>query len=82
MEATATITTRLKERVDDVLVRLRTALDLPSRKELLELTSRLEELDRRIASLAAERVAAMTEAPPALPESTEGEPAKPKKKKP
>jgi hypothetical protein len=81
MEATATITTRLKDRVEDVVARLRNALDLPSRRELLELTSRLEELDRRIATLAAERVAAMTESAPQLPEATEQEPAKHKKKR-
>lgn len=49
---------------------IRIALDLPSRKELAELTARLEALDARIASLAAERVAEMTKAVPTLPDPT------------
>lgn len=81
MEATATITDRLKTRVDHLLVRVRTALDLPSRSELLELTSRLAELDQRISALAAERVAAMTEPRLELPEAADQDAAKPKKKK-
>ena len=83
MEATATITDRLKTRVDHLLVRVRTALDLPSRSELLELTARLAELDQRISALAAERVAAMTEPRLELPEAAapDQDAAKPKKKK-
>src|SRR5262245_31784253 len=38
-----------------LLDRVRTALDIPSRTELAELTARLEELDRRIGALSTER---------------------------
>ena len=40
-----------------MITRLRIALDLPSRSEIAELTSRLEELDRRFAQLADARIA-------------------------
>lgn len=59
-----------KKFVVEKLEQLRIALDLPSRKELAELTARLEALDARIASLAAERVAEMTKPVPTLPEPT------------
>jgi hypothetical protein len=61
---------RVRHRLDELVGRLRHALDLPSRAELMDLTRRLEELDRRIAALAAERVEAMSTVIPALPEST------------
>jgi hypothetical protein len=63
----------------NVLVgRVRHALDLPSRAELMDLTRRLEELDRRIAALAAERVEAMSTVIPALSEtSVSSTPAEP-----
>lgn len=57
----------MRAAVDRLVVRMREALDLPSRAELLELTQRLEEIDRRIAALATERVAEMARATPALP---------------
>ncbi len=57
----------MRSAVDRIVVRVREALDLPSRGELLELTQRLEDLDRRIGALAAERVAEMTRVAPALP---------------
>ena len=63
------IVVRVRQQIDRVVVRMRTALDLPSRAELVELTRRLEELDRRIAAMAAERVAAMSTPVPALPEA-------------
>jgi hypothetical protein len=63
------IVVRVRQQIDRVVVRMRTALDLPSRAELVELTRRLEELDRRFAAMAAERVAAMSTAVPALPEA-------------
>src|SRR5687768_12803704 len=63
------IVVRVRQQIDRVVVRMRTALDLPSRAELVELTRRLEELDRRIVAMAAERVAAMSTAVPALPEA-------------
>ena len=44
------------------LEQLRLSLDLPSRRELSELTTRLEALDARIAALAADR--ALSAAPP------------------
>jgi hypothetical protein len=53
--------------MDRVLVRVRGALDLPSRAEMIDLTERLEQLDRRISELAAERVAELSRAAPALP---------------
>jgi len=59
---------RIRYQLDRVVVRVRHVLDLPSRAELVELTRRLEELDKRIVQLAAERVAAMQAAVPALPE--------------
>lgn len=55
--------------VDRLLERVRGALDLPSRAELAELTHRLEELDRKISALAAERVEQMAKVVPALPEA-------------
>lgn len=63
------IVVRVRQQIDRVVVRMRTALDLPSRAELVELTRRLEELDKRIAAMAAERVAAMSTSVPALPET-------------
>ncbi len=57
----------MRATIDRLVVRVREALDLPSRAELLELTHRLEEIDRRIAALATERVAEMARATPALP---------------
>ncbi len=61
------VPTTMRGAVDRLLERVRTALDLPSRSELAELTHRLEELDRKISALAAERVAEMTKSTPALP---------------
>lgn len=58
---------RVRGAVDRVLVRVRDALDLPSRAEMIDLTERLEQLDRRIGELAAERVAELSRAAPALP---------------
>jgi hypothetical protein len=52
--------------------RVRTALDLPSRSELIELSAKLEELDRRIADLASARVADMARPVPSLPAPAEG----------
>jgi hypothetical protein len=69
------IRTRLDATVELILGRIRGALDLPSRTELADLTQRLEELDRRIGALAAERVEAMVQATPALPEAAEAESA-------
>jgi len=63
------IVARIRQQLDRVVVRVRTALDLPSRSELVELTRRLEDLDQRIAQLAAERVAAMSAPLAALPEA-------------
>jgi len=63
------IVARIRQQLDRVVVRVRTALDLPSRSELVELTRRLEDLDLRIAQLAAERVAAMSAPVAALPEA-------------
>ncbi len=57
--------------VDRLLARVRNVLDLPSRTEMADLTRRLEELDRRIAALAAARVEQMARVVPALPEPTE-----------
>lgn len=51
--------------------RVRTALDLPSRSELIELSAKLEELDRRIADLATARVADMARPVPSLPAPAE-----------
>jgi hypothetical protein len=51
--------------------RVRTALDLPSRSELIELSAKLEELDRRIADLASARVADMARPVPSLPAPAE-----------
>jgi hypothetical protein len=59
---------RLQVLVDRVALRVRTALDLPSRAELMDLTQRLEELDRRIAALS-------------LPETTEDKRAPKQRKK-
>jgi hypothetical protein len=53
MDPVAFVRTRLVRSLEQ----LRIALDLPSRKELAELTARLEALDLRIAGLAAERAA-------------------------
>ena len=64
----ATLQTTTRQRIARSLDQLRIALDLPSRKELAELTARLEALDARIASLAAERVAEMTKVVATLPE--------------
>lgn len=58
----------MRAAVDRMLERMREALDLPSRSELQELTQRLEELDRRIAALAVERVGEMSRVVPALAE--------------
>lgn len=71
LPTTERITTLLRDRAHHLAGRLREALDLPSRTELTTLTARLEELDRRIAALAAERVAAMATAVPALPAAEE-----------
>ena len=67
------VRTRVRGAVDRVLVRVRGALDLPSRAEMIELTTRLEQLDRRISELAAERVAELSRAAPALPAPPEAE---------
>ena len=69
--------TRLASLVERVLVRVRGALDLPSRAEMLDLTARLEQLDRRISDLAAERVAELSRATPALPAPEVEAPAAP-----
>lgn len=69
----ATLQTTTRERIARSLEQLRIALDLPSRKELAELTARLEALDARIAGLAAGRaeLAAEEVKPvPALPTPT------------
>lgn len=66
----AAIESSTRARIARTLEQLRIALDLPSRKELAELTARLEALDARIASLAAERVAEMSKPVPTLPEPT------------
>jgi hypothetical protein len=71
----ASLETSTRRRIARTLEQLRIALDLPSRKELAELTSRLEALDARIASLAAERVAEMGRTVPTLPEPAAAEPA-------
>jgi hypothetical protein len=47
--------------------KVRVALDLPSRSELIELSAKLEELDRRIADLASARVAELARPVPSLP---------------
>jgi hypothetical protein len=67
-QPTSFVRTRVRDAVDRVLVRVRGALDLPSRAEMIDLTDRLEQLDRRIAELAAARVADLSRAAPALPE--------------
>ncbi len=83
-EETLTIAARIRSRldlvpvsmrgaVDRLLERVRNVLDLPSRTEMAELTQRLEALDRRIAALAAERVAQMARVVPALPEPPKSE---------
>lgn len=59
--------------VERVLERVRGVLDLPSRTEMQELSRRLEDLDRKIAELAAARVDQMTRVVPALPEPSEPE---------
>ena len=64
----AALQTTTRQRIARSLEQLRVALDLPSRKELADLTARLEALDARIASLAAERVAEMTKVVATLPE--------------
>jgi hypothetical protein len=51
----STLETSTRQRIARGLEQLRLALDLPSRKELIELSTRLEALDQRIASLAAGR---------------------------
>lgn len=51
----AALETSTRQRIARSLEQLRLALDLPSRKELIELSTRLEALDQRIASLAAGR---------------------------
>jgi hypothetical protein len=66
---TRRITTYPRRRLAKSLVQLREALDLPSRKELAELTARLEALDARIASLAAQRVEEISRTVPTLPEA-------------
>jgi hypothetical protein len=53
--------------------RVRTALDIPSRTELAELSARLEELDRRIAELATARVEELARPIPSLPAPAEDE---------
>lgn len=66
-QPTTFVRARVRGAVDRVLVRVRDALDLPSRGELADLTQRLEQLDRRIAELAAERIAELSRPVPALP---------------
>ena len=66
-QPTSFVRARVRGAVDRVLVRVRGALDLPSRAEMIDLTERLELLDRRIGELAAERVAELSRATPALP---------------
>jgi hypothetical protein len=66
-QPTSFVRARVRGAVDRVLVRVRGALDLPSRAEMIDLTDRLEQLDRRISELAAERVAELSRATPALP---------------
>lgn len=66
-QPTSFVRARVRGAVDRVLVRVRDVLDLPSRGELADLTHRLEQLDRRIADLAAERVAELSRPVPALP---------------
>lgn len=73
MDTAAALTKRFAEK-------LRIALDLPSRAELAELTARLEALDARISSLAAERVAEMSKTVPTLPEPPVEEDPEAKKK--
>jgi hypothetical protein len=51
--------------------KVRVALDLPSRSELIELSAKLEELDRRIADLASARVAELARPVPSLPAPAE-----------
>jgi hypothetical protein len=51
--------------------KVRIALDLPSRSELIELSAKLEELDRRIGDLASARVAEMARPVPSLPAPAE-----------
>ena len=55
----ATIQTSTRARIAGSLEKLRIALDLPSRSELSELTTRLEALDARIAGMAATRAVEM-----------------------
>ena len=66
-QPTSFVRARVRGAVDRVLIRVRDVLDLPSRGELADLTHRLEQLDRRIAELAAERVAELSRPVPALP---------------
>lgn len=70
-QPTSYVKARVRGAVDRVLVRVRGALDLPSRAEMIDLTERLEKLDRRISELAADRVAEMSHATPALPAPAE-----------
>jgi hypothetical protein len=65
----ATLQTTTRQRIARSLESLRIALDLPSRKELAELTARLEALDGRIASLAAGRMAELGRVVPTLTEA-------------
>ena len=51
--------------------RVRTVLDIPSRSELIELSARLEELDRRVAELATARVEELARPIPSLPAPAE-----------
>ena len=74
-QPTSFVRARVRGAVDRALIRVREVLDLPSRGELAELTHRLEQLDRRIADLAAERVAELSRTVPALPAPEMIEPA-------
>jgi hypothetical protein len=65
----AALQTTTRQRIARSLESLRIALDLPSRKELAELTARLEALDGRIASLAAGRMAELGRVVPTLTEA-------------
>jgi hypothetical protein len=76
-QPTSFVRARVRGAVDRVLVRVRGALDLPSRAEMIDLTERLEQLDRRISELAAERVAELSRTPPALPAPEVEEPEAP-----
>jgi hypothetical protein len=52
---------QLRVAVDDLVARVRTKLDLPSRTEIADLVTRIEQLDRKLADLEAARAAKQPE---------------------